>query len=514
MNKKMSVLVGLAVISSIVSVQAQTGTPIPLPTPGSISVVSGDIIQFNNLVVQNVSGNTIWAYPNYVYAQNGGGGIMRPMEGTVPASGAIIQNLPQTKCVSFKEDASRGKETKCPAPSASAGAPNISYGAPTSVNPIPQQLPPETYPMPSPYLYRIEVSSDTRLLLRNRMGATLADFSSGDQINVFGYYANDGSIRALIVRNLSKPEEKQFIQLDNTNLVSVSGNTLIVVQRQNFPCYGFNDMGEKRFNAPCPLGAEQQSPTLRGVQVPSQVAPYYDLSRKYVVQLDAQTIILDRNRSRIGVSDLSLGDQLNIYGVIGTDQVIEADIVRDTSKPAKPSAPETIKGTVTQVNADGSFVMQTSDGRSITVSEVNVGAEVTVRGILDEIKNFISQVTEIKLIQSTNPPRQMITITGSGNLAGTLAQPFYATFKATGGISSYGFGVTAGSIPPGLSLAEPPAIYCFTTPCPQPKEDSIVLQGTPTQAGTYKFTLTAKDQRGNIGNETFVIVINPGTTAR
>ena len=513
MNKKMSVLVGLAVVLSIASVQAQTGTSVSLPTTGSIPIISGDILQFNNLTVQNVSGNTIWAYPNYVYMQGGGGGTMLPMKGTAPSSGTTIQNLPQTKCMSFNEDASRGKETKCPAPSASAGAPNISYGAPTSINPIPQQLPPETYPMPA-YLYQIAVSSDTRLLLRNRTIATLGDFSSGDQINVFGYYANDGSIRALIVRNLSKPEEKQFIQLDNTNLVSVSGNTLVVVQRQNFPCYGFNDMGEKRYNAPCPLGAEQQSPALRGVQVPSQVAPYYDLSRKYVVQLDAQTIILDRNRNRIGVSDLSAGDQLNIYGVIGTDQVIEADIIRDTSKPAKPPTPETIKGTVTQVNADGSFVMQTSDGRSITVQGVSVGAQVTVHGILDEIKNFISQVTEIKLIQSTNPPRQIITVTSSGNLTGTLAQPFYATFKATGGISSYSFGVTAGSLPLGLSLAEPPAIYCFTTPCPQPKENSVVLQGTPTQTGTYKFTLTAKDQRGNIGNETFVVVINQGATAQ
>ena len=70
-----------------------------------------------------------------------------------------------------------------------------------------------------------------------------------------------------------------------------------------------------------------------------------------------------------------------------------ADIVRDLSIPATPS---TYTGTVTQVNADGSFVFQTNDGQTITIQvPVQVGAVLQLTGLLDRLQNVLSQVTSI-----------------------------------------------------------------------------------------------------------------------
>ncbi len=567
MNKKMSALVGLAVILSIAGVQAQTGAPIPLPTPGSISVVSGDIIQFNNLSIQSISGNTILAYPNYAYAQNGGGGTMRSTGGTAPTSGAQqsdrkyihrsvqecavvkfaceedsrsfsdqtgcgcepknvslqtgekAQSLPKTKCISYKDDASRGKETACPTPPANAGMLDSSYGRSTSVNPIPQQISPEIYPVPSPsYLYRIEVSSDTRLLLRNRASATLADFASGDQINVFGFYNNDGSIRALIVRNLSKPEEKQFIQLDNAELVSVSGNTLVVIHGQNYPCYGFDASGSNKSMTVCPMGASTENPALQNIAVPETLMPRFFPSRKYIVQIDIQTIILDRNRNRISQNDLAINDKLNIYGVIGSNSdTIEADIIRDISRPQKPPERKTFEGTISQIGSDGTIVMTTSDGRTLTL-QIGTGSKIKVNGILDELKGWLYNLSEITIRppkDTSFPPTVGFGIKTVSSLLGNLGQSFSAAFTVSDTNTSghiYSWSVTAGSIPPGLTL-KPQVIYCIQAPCPQPT-DTVLIEGIPTQAGIYKFTLTARDETGAAGNGTFVITINQGAATQ
>ncbi|MBI5668553.1 MAG: choice-of-anchor D domain-containing protein [Chloroflexi bacterium] len=68
------------------------------------------------------------------------------------------------------------------------------------------------------------------------------------------------------------------------------------------------------------------------------------------------------------------------------------------------------------------------------------------------------------------------------------------TITATGGSGTYTFAVTTGALPPGLNLAA-----------------DGVLSGTPTQEGTYPFTVTATDTSdGTItGRRDYTIVINP-----
>ena len=328
----------LKVVSSTQSIQSMTNTPAPSPTQ-----ISG-FIQFNNLVIQSVSA----ANP--------------PAEILVSNPAVVYPAGESSACYHYDTQSSvSGQAIYCPTP-------------------------------PTTYQYRIEVDASTRLLLRDRTAATLSSFSSGDQINVFGYYNSDGTIQAYLIRDLSKPVQDEFIQLNNVNLVSISASTtpatLVVAQAQGNPCYGFGAGGEAKQSIVCPLGAQPNTP------VPSALMPVWQTLRKYVINIDAQTIILDSNHTSISLSALQVGDQLNIYGdTTDNGQTLTADIVRDLSLPAAAS---TYNGKVTQVNTDGSFVIQTNDGQTITVQNpIQVGATVQLTGLLDRLKNILSQVSSI-----------------------------------------------------------------------------------------------------------------------
>ena len=69
----------------------------------------------------------------------------------------------------------------------------------------------------------------------------------------------------------------------------------------------------------------------------------------------------------------------------------------------------------------------------------------------------------------------------SGTLPSGAVGSFYSeTISASGGTGPYTYELTAGSIPPGLGLSP----------------GSIIISGTPTQPGTWHFTITAQDEGG------------------
>ncbi|MDX2150168.1 MAG: Ig domain-containing protein, partial [Bryobacteraceae bacterium] len=76
---------------------------------------------------------------------------------------------------------------------------------------------------------------------------------------------------------------------------------------------------------------------------------------------------------------------------------------------------------------------------------------------------------------------------------GTRTVAYNATFTATGGVPGYTFAVTQGALPPGLTLASGGA-----------------LTGTPTQTGTFNFTVQATDTQPVSAQRVFSItVIDP-----
>ena len=90
----------------------------------------------------------------------------------------------------------------------------------------------------------------------------------------------------------------------------------------------------------------------------------------------------------------------------------------------------------------------------------------------------------------------VITVSPSTLRNGTLGAGYYAeTIEASGGTAPYTFAVLPGTLPPGLTLSV-----------------GGVLSGTPTEEGTYTFTITATDDNGCEGGETYTITIAAATT--
>jgi len=69
--------------------------------------------------------------------------------------------------------------------------------------------------------------------------------------------------------------------------------------------------------------------------------------------------------------------------------------------------------------------------------------------------------------------------------AGTQAAPYSQAITASGGFAPYGYAVTAGTLPPGLTLSA-----------------AGMLSGTPTASGSFAFTVTATDSSTGNGSVT------------
>jgi len=97
----------------------------------------------------------------------------------------------------------------------------------------------------------------------------------------------------------------------------------------------------------------------------------------------------------------------------------------------------------------------------------------------------------VHVTDSSNPTlttttQDTITISGAGSLSltgtlpnATVGAAYSQSLTATGGTTPYTYSITAGSLPPGLSLSQ--------------SGNAAVISGTPTTPGASSFTLTVKD---------------------
>ncbi len=74
---------------------------------------------------------------------------------------------------------------------------------------------------------------------------------------------------------------------------------------------------------------------------------------------------------------------------------------------------------------------------------------------------------------------------------GQSAQAYAQTLSGSGGVAPYTFAVTTGALPAGLTLSS-----------------AGTLSGTPTVAGSFNITVTATDQHGFQGSQTYTLGIN------
>lgn len=422
-------------------------------------------------------------------------------------------------------------------------------------------------PVPPSVLYQIRVDSGTLLLLRNRVRTKISNFEVGDRINVYGFMDRDSNaVDALIVRNLDKPVVKQFIQLNNVEVVSLPSSptppaTLVVMERHRFPCFDFGEFGRGKGEPfPCPLGADEVRPGTGssggagGVSTPSLYPPI-PIQRKYEIRVNSNTQILDGRRTPMSLGAIEVGDVLNVYGTYSRDtHVINALILRDLSKP-KVSA-GILRVTVTSSDAvciqglgnkgaaetvifpgfeceilynasvgverGGAMVAKGSTEKGFALFENLEPGHYALRAAAPGYQEGKSEIDiqaggeHVLTIALEQITERKISIESLSELRGAVGRDFRATFEASGGAPSYTWEVTGGSFPPGLELMSPPlplsVAPCYIgsggqSVCPDFRQTTVWLTGVPTQAGTYKFELTATDSRGNRGSATFVAVI-------
>lgn len=319
--------------------------------------LSKDFIQLNNLTIEKIEGSD--SFPVKITARG---------EKSFP-------------CYSY---GSSGQSSKSSVP-----CPLMEVRKPDAVGAMPEKL----------NLYEINFAKDTVLLLRNNQKATINDFAVGDKINVYGHFVG-GVLQAVIARNLSKPEEKEFIQLNNLIIIERSGNAIKAVRKKDSPCYSYGEtgVGVKR-EADCPTPMPLRSEEASGVtSVAPEIVKYPEMYYPFNIRVTDRTVLLLRDKQKATINDFAVGDKINVYGLHSGNNVseIEALAMRNLSKPPKAPEKATINGKVIEVKSDGSFTVQTQDGRTITVEPMNLkGAEVTVAGLLDEANLKMTEVISI-----------------------------------------------------------------------------------------------------------------------
>jgi hypothetical protein len=99
-------------------------------------------------------------------------------------------------------------------------------------------------------------------------------------------------------------------------------------------------------------------------------------------------------------------------------------------------------------------------------------------------------------IDPTPPPT--ITFPTPCCPSGNVGTPFSQNFFLSGGVAPYTYSISAGQLPPGI-----------TFDCPSPPAS---IDGLPTTAGTFTFTVTVTDGQGKQGSEPGSITIQSATS--
>lgn len=135
------------------------------------------------------------------------------------------------------------------------------------------------------------------------------------------------------------------------------------------------------------------------------------------------------------------------------------------------------------------LTLDASGVATFTISSLSVGTH-TIEASYSGGTNFMSS-TAAPLTQTVNTA-STITLDVATLTDGAAGVPYSQLITASGGSGSYTFAVTSGALPPGLTLAA-----------------DGTLSGTPTQAGTYSFTVTVTDTGTSLtGEGAYTLVIN------
>ncbi|HEU0123712.1 MAG TPA: putative Ig domain-containing protein, partial [Bryobacteraceae bacterium] len=89
------------------------------------------------------------------------------------------------------------------------------------------------------------------------------------------------------------------------------------------------------------------------------------------------------------------------------------------------------------------------------------------------------------------PPSPPVTLSPDSVPNGHVNQAYRVVFSGSGGSPGYTFSLVSGSLPPGISLA------------------GGVLSGTPTLAGTYRFSINMTDSGTGVAGNLYTLIVEP-----
>ncbi|MGH9843863.1 MAG: immunoglobulin domain-containing protein, partial [Blastocatellia bacterium] len=129
---------------------------------------------------------------------------------------------------------------------------------------------------------------------------------------------------------------------------------------------------------------------------------------------------------------------------------------------------------------------------SATLMLTNVNAALNGNRYRAVFTNSCNSATTTAATLTVTCPAITLSPTNPTLPAGRAGDQYSQTFTATGGTAPYVFSVSAGLLPPGLSLSS-----------------GGVFSGAPTGFGTFNFTIKATDVNDCMGARAYTLVINP-----
>jgi hypothetical protein len=207
------------------------------------------------------------------------------------------------------------------------------------------------------------------------------------------------------------------------------------------------------------------------------------------------------NRGLIGPSLVfsNLVDGANITNILYVAQNATAHItgnVHDTN-----SNPITFVNVFANITVSGTNYLsggQTDGGGNYSMGVFNgtwsagvSGDDLSGRGLETPTNQTVTISGSDVILNFTVYPIQPLQITTASLPLGVISRNYHTNLQATGGQQPYNWSLVSGSLPPGVIF------------------NSGLIDGIPTNSGTFNFTVQVNDQQGSTTNKSFSITINP-----
>ena len=148
--------------------------------------------------------------------------------------------------------------------------------------------------------------------------------------------------------------------------------TIEVIQKNDNSCFVYEN-GKTDKSLPCIFNGDQDN--------------------NYVVQIEERTTLLGVNQEPALLIDFQASDKINVLGWLSADsKTIRAAVVRNLEEK---DYHQSLSGTIKKVNGNGFTITLTNGDEIFIETPIVEGAQVTVKGVFDKVKNAVSNVLSI-----------------------------------------------------------------------------------------------------------------------